>query len=197
MLDCVCRAFLPQCPPDPCDARVEIACVTVKNGKILDICNHSCRRYAGSFPSTFYWLSLIPVLPLIARLLAMLCCQPDLLRRNSPLVNDLKTLLETVDPTGRLAQAVTADDFAAPRRYLALAGRFSDTPVIPALIKRFNAAAAPQPKAAAATQDELAGLRNEIAELRASMAEMTAKVAKAAVKAGPAKAARKTSIKGD
>lgn len=119
IIDCVCHAFLPMCDDDPCDDRVEIACVTIKGGKILSICNHSCRRYAGAFPSMFYWLSLVPVLPLIAKALAALCCAPDLLRRNSPLVNDLMPILDKVDPTGNFRRAVVSNDFALPKTYLA------------------------------------------------------------------------------
>ncbi len=118
IIDCVCHAFIPQCDDDPCDDRVEIACVTVKGDKILRICNHSCRRYAGAFPSTFYWMSLVPVLPLIGKLLAILCCRPELVRRNSPLVNDLVPTLDLIDPSGRLRRAVTDENFRLPRLYV-------------------------------------------------------------------------------
>jgi len=188
VLDCICRAFLPKCESDPCDDRVEIACLTVKQGRIIDICNHSCRRYAGAFPSTFYWLSLIPIVPLIARMLAMICCQPDLLRRNSPLVNDLVPLLSTVDPSGKLARAVTENDFAMPRRYLAMLARLSDTAVIPELSARIEKATAGRsavdgrraeyaaaPKTAdIATKAETQALRKEIAALRKQMAKLGA-----------------------
>lgn len=192
VLDCICRAFLPRCEPDPCDERVEIACLTVKQGRIIDICNHSCRRYAGAFPSTFYWLSLVPIVPLIARMLAMVCCQPDLLRRNSPLVNDLIPLLATVDPSGKLSHAIIDDDFALPRRVLAALARFSGTAVIPELatrIERAVSASAPatdspkgQRKAAAAaastdglaTKAEAQALRKEIAALRKQVAKLGA-----------------------
>jgi hypothetical protein len=118
MIDCICHAFIPQCDDDPCDDRVEVACVTVKGDKILRICNHSCRRYAGAFPSTFYWMSLVPVLPLIGKVLAWLCCRPELLRRNSPLVNDLMPALDAIDPTGRLRQAIVGNNFALPKLYI-------------------------------------------------------------------------------
>ncbi|MEK1894662.1 MAG: hypothetical protein AAAB20_15540 [Rhizobium sp.] len=118
MIDCVCHAFIPQCDDDPCDDRVEIACVTVKGDKILRICNHTCRRYAGAFPSTFYWMSLVPVLPLIGKLLAVLCCRPELVRRNSPLVNDLVPTLDLIDPSGRLRRAITDENFRLPRLYV-------------------------------------------------------------------------------
>ena len=178
MIDCICRAFLPRCEPDACDDRVEIACFSVKQGKILDICNHSCRRYAGAFPSTFYWMSLIPLVPLIGRMLAMLCCQPALLRRNSPLVNDLLPLLAMVDPTGKLGRAVTEDNFALPRRYLTLAAKFSDTPVLPALAARLNRAGEKdRTKVRGQTgggADDVTALRGELAELKLQVAALAA-----------------------
>ena len=189
ILDCICHAFLPQCGEDPCDERLEIACVTVKAGKILSICNHSCRRYAGAFPSTVYWMSLIPILPLISRILVMICCQPDLLRRNSPLVNDLVPLLRTVDPTGRMAERIVADQFALPRRYLTALSRLADIPLLPALIARLNSAVLGGTKGDGGIKDrdpavpdapatrvevgiETAALREEIATLRKEMATL-------------------------
>jgi len=142
MLDCICHAFIPQCDDDPCDDRVEIACVTVKGGKILRICNHSCRRYAGAFPSTFYWMSLVPVLPLAAKLLAFVCCQPDLVRKNSPLVNDLMPLLDRVDPSGGLRTTITANNFALPRLYLSKAAEAGASPLLATIAKRFDIASA-------------------------------------------------------
>lgn len=181
-LDCICNAFLPRCAEDPCDERVELACITVKAGKIIAICNHSCRRYAGSFPATFYWMSAIPLIPIIARLLAMICCQPDLLRRNSPLVNDLVPLLDTIDPTGRLTRSVTADNFALPRRLLARVAEVSDTPVIPALVARIERAQErrSKPEAAVGGEGETAALRAEVATLRQDVQALTAQFGTAA-----------------
>lgn len=71
--DCVCYAALPPCPPPACDDRVVIACVTVKKGIVTKICNHACRRYAGSFVNREYWLPIGPVFSLLA---AKLCCFP-------------------------------------------------------------------------------------------------------------------------
>jgi hypothetical protein len=194
ILDCICHAFLPQCGPDPCDDRVEIACVTVKGGKITDICNHSCRHYAGAFPSTFYWLSLVPVLPLIGRVLAAICCQPSLLRKNSPLVNDLAPLLDRADPTGGLRRAVTGNGFALPRVYLARARAAGAEPLIAAARKRFDTAstriqsagqkvkaesgAAEVARAGIAVggdgNEEVAALRREVEALKQSVAALKA-----------------------
>jgi len=74
IVDAVCSAIIPPCPPDPPEDRLIIACVTIKDNRIVDICNHSCRRYAGSFPALQYWTSAVPIVPLIQRLLRELCC---------------------------------------------------------------------------------------------------------------------------
>jgi hypothetical protein len=124
MLDCVCHSILPPCPPDPGDDRVPIACVTVRGDKIIDICNFSCRHYAGAFPSLFYWLSAVPIVPLVSRTLQELCCRPDLLRVNSPLVNALPDLLSSLDPTGTLQRGLMTENFSGPaflaRQFLSL-----------------------------------------------------------------------------
>jgi hypothetical protein len=172
ILDCTCRAFLPQCDDDPCDDRVEIACVTLKGGKILSICNHSCRRYAGAFPSMFYWLSIVPLLPLIAKALASLCCKPDLLRRNSPLVNDLMPLLDTIDPTGNLRRAIVANNFALPKTYLARVVDAGQTPFITRIAQSLEIAGATTSHSGSDVQtaeQELAaaGVKVEVAALAA------------------------------
>ncbi len=79
-IDCVCHELLPTCPPSPPDERLILACVDVqRNGEeyeILRICNTSCRRYAGAFPSQYSWMSLVPVVSLIGQLVKVLCCTP-------------------------------------------------------------------------------------------------------------------------
>ncbi|HKS72695.1 MAG TPA: hypothetical protein VJQ82_05820 [Terriglobales bacterium] len=117
MLDCICCQFQPPCPADPCDDRLILACVTVKNCKIIDICNFSCRHFAGSFPAMNYWLSIIPIIPVIAFEIKRLCCMPDMVRANSPLVNSLDSFLKVVDPTGSLRKSLTAGNFALPKMY--------------------------------------------------------------------------------
>lgn len=78
LLDCVCLLLLPQCPPDPCANCLVLACVTVKNGKIVDICHFGGgRRQVVTFPSLGYWLSLFgldKLLTTVVNLLEELCC---------------------------------------------------------------------------------------------------------------------------
>ncbi len=79
IVDGICMLFLPPCPPQPCEDRVILACVTIKDGKIVHICNHACRHYAGSFNSVEHWLSAVPMISLIGRLLREVCCSDDVL----------------------------------------------------------------------------------------------------------------------
>jgi hypothetical protein len=80
IVDAVCLRLLPPCPPTPCDDRLILACVTVRNGKIVHICNFACRHYAGSFNSLTYWTSIVPVVSLITQIVRRICCAPTALR---------------------------------------------------------------------------------------------------------------------
>jgi hypothetical protein len=76
-LDCICMALIPPCPPDPCDDRVCLACVTVQGGKIIDICHFGCRHQLVTFHTLYYWLSIVGLDKLLAalkRFLELICC---------------------------------------------------------------------------------------------------------------------------
>ncbi|HTS30415.1 MAG TPA: hypothetical protein VMH81_31300 [Bryobacteraceae bacterium] len=76
-VDCLCLGLLPPCPPDPCDNRVCLACVSVQNGKIINVCNYGCRRQVVTFPALLYWLSLSGldnVLNLLTAFVERVCC---------------------------------------------------------------------------------------------------------------------------
>ena len=47
VIDCVCQKLLPSCPPDPCDDRLTLACLTIVDGKIVGVCNYGCRTVLG------------------------------------------------------------------------------------------------------------------------------------------------------
>jgi hypothetical protein len=49
---------MPSCPEPSCDNRLILACVTVQNGQIMDICHFgSGRQQVVTFPVLYYWLS--------------------------------------------------------------------------------------------------------------------------------------------
>ena len=120
-IDCVCSALLPLCPCDPTDMRVPIACVTVRGNQVVDICNHACRHYAGAFPTLYYWLSLVPIGPLVAKLIAIICCAPDAVSPTAAGMNRLMSMLDRVDATGGWRRALVQNGFALPRTVLAMA----------------------------------------------------------------------------
>jgi len=78
--DCLCMALIPPCPPDPCDDRVCLACVTVRDGQILDICHFGCRHQVVTFHTLYYWFSLFGfdrVLLLVQRFIHDKCCAEE------------------------------------------------------------------------------------------------------------------------
>ena len=131
--DCICFALLPPCPPAACDDRVMLACVTVRDGRVLRVCNMSCRRYAGSFVNREYWMPIGPVLTWLA---ALVCCFPLPTRRfvrlpddqgNRPRASRRMTSRSsalgflTSGPLDSVLGAIRADDFALPTLWRARA----------------------------------------------------------------------------
>jgi hypothetical protein len=171
VLDCICMALFPPCAPAPCDERLIIGCVVVRNEKIVRICNLSCRRHAGSFPALSYWLSFGP---LLAQGFAAMCCRPDLVRKRSPLVNDLLTIADKLDPGGTIRKALMENDFAVPRRYANSFREMERRTTLADVLEGVRGTALrvareevkPAAAAAARPQDEISNLRGEVAELR-------------------------------
>lgn len=76
--DCFCNLLLPTCAS--CDRSapegtgVGLACVTIQNGVVTQICNLEKRKIVKSFSTVGYWLSLIPVIPLVKVMMEKFCC---------------------------------------------------------------------------------------------------------------------------
>lgn len=108
-IDCVCQQLLPKCPPDPLDDRLILACLTIVDGKITNICNFGCRRHAGAWPTIYHWLSIVPVLPLLGVLIEYLCCMewidPDDRKRG----NKVAVGLNKADPSFRRQRLYDSD----------------------------------------------------------------------------------------
>ena len=78
--DCFCNAFIPPCGPEPCDDKLILACVTVRDGKIITICHFGGRRQVVTFPVLYYWLSYFNIdktLDAIITFLGGMCCGTD------------------------------------------------------------------------------------------------------------------------
>jgi len=84
LLDCLCLSLLPTCPPDPCTNCLVLACVTVQNGEIIDICHFGGgRRQVITFPALEYWLGLLGLdksLTTLGNFLEELCCGGEFTR---------------------------------------------------------------------------------------------------------------------
>ena len=72
--DCFCNHLLIQCPECDEDDKVYLGCLSMRNGEVYNICNFTKRKYVKTFMSVSYWLSLIPIGPLVSWLIERLCC---------------------------------------------------------------------------------------------------------------------------
>jgi Family of unknown function (DUF6519) len=84
--DCFCEQLLIKC--DTCTANdvVILACLEMRNGRVRQICNWTGRKYVKTFRGVEYWLSLIPILPVLRWALERFCCADftTILRKYSP-----------------------------------------------------------------------------------------------------------------
>jgi hypothetical protein len=72
--DCFCDQFLVDCPTCGPDDKVYLGYVEIRTEQVYNICNFTKRRYVKSFPTWEYWLSTVPILPLVKQALAKFCC---------------------------------------------------------------------------------------------------------------------------
>jgi hypothetical protein len=81
--DCFCSQFLVSCPDETNGKKIYLACISIKNDSIYQICNFSKRKYVKTFPTLEYWLSFIPVAPVIRAVFEKIGCSvlPDVLNR--------------------------------------------------------------------------------------------------------------------
>jgi len=114
--ECICHNLLPPCPQDPMDDRLILACVTIKDGQITEICNFSCRQFAGAFPSFFYWLSAVPIVPIIRGLIDQICCATADVKQD-PVRGDRAVLVKQAAVTP-FQQAFMDSNFAMPRSFV-------------------------------------------------------------------------------
>lgn len=72
--DSFCDQFLIECHECGRDDKVYLGSIEIKNKKVFHICNFSKRHYAKSFRTWGYWLSTVPILPIIKRAFGKFCC---------------------------------------------------------------------------------------------------------------------------
>ncbi len=71
--DCVCDHLLVACPECADGDRVVLAAIEIVGGQVKAICAFE-RREVVTFPKFLYWLSAVPIVPLITYAVEHLCC---------------------------------------------------------------------------------------------------------------------------
>jgi len=72
--DRFCDKFLIDCPDCNGDEKIYLGSVEIRGGKVYKICNFTKRHYVKTFPTWSYWLSTVPILPLLKRGFGLFCC---------------------------------------------------------------------------------------------------------------------------
>jgi hypothetical protein len=72
--DCFCHILLMNCPECEEGDKVWLSTITVKNNEVYKICNIGKRKDVWTFPKFEYWLSLVPILPVLKLGISKICC---------------------------------------------------------------------------------------------------------------------------
>jgi WD40 repeat protein len=72
--DGFCEEFLIDCPQCTEANKVYLGSVEIRNRQVYHICNFSKRKYVKSFPSVEYWMSTVPILPVLKQAFIKFCC---------------------------------------------------------------------------------------------------------------------------
>ncbi|MBL4661561.1 MAG: hypothetical protein JKY19_14475 [Alcanivoracaceae bacterium] len=73
--DCFCQHLLVDCPECKEDDKVYLGSFSMRDNEVYNICNFTKRKYVKTFPTVSYWLSLLPVAPVVAWIVEKFCCQ--------------------------------------------------------------------------------------------------------------------------
>lgn len=72
--DCFCNHLLIKCPSCDEDQKVYLAKIEVRDHRVYKICNFGKRRDVWTFPKIEYWMSIVPIIPMIKAGVARFCC---------------------------------------------------------------------------------------------------------------------------
>ena len=72
--DCFCHKLLVDCPECEEGDKVYLGCLSIKDSQVHNICNFTKRKYVKTFPTMSYWLSMIPIGPIVAWAIEEICC---------------------------------------------------------------------------------------------------------------------------
>jgi hypothetical protein len=157
--DCFCEHLLVDCP-DPAGKKVYLADISVKDGAVYQICNFSHRRYVHTFPTVEYWMSIVPLIPLLKQSVESFCCSVltgffDNLKAPSPAKGDAAKITTIHAGLQWTKDANLASKFNAQKSQLSIASALSSSVVAEKLAR--PPAGAPARAAEGATRAELLG----------------------------------------
>ncbi|MDJ0807570.1 MAG: DUF6519 domain-containing protein [Gammaproteobacteria bacterium] len=72
--DCFCQHLLVKCPECDEDDKVYLGCLSLRDNEVYNICNFTKRKTVKTLDAFAYWLSLIPIGPIVAWAIERLCC---------------------------------------------------------------------------------------------------------------------------
>jgi hypothetical protein len=72
--DSFCDRFLIDCPTCTGKEKIYLGTVEIRKGRVYKICNFRKRKYVKTFRTVGYWLSTVPILPVIKESLTKFCC---------------------------------------------------------------------------------------------------------------------------
>jgi DNA-binding beta-propeller fold protein YncE len=72
--DAWCDQFLVEEHECSGEDKVYLGTIEIRNSRVFHICNFSKRHYAKSFRTWSYWLSAVPLLPMLKKAFAKFCC---------------------------------------------------------------------------------------------------------------------------
>ncbi|GGA88612.1 DUF6519 domain-containing protein [Puia dinghuensis] len=72
--DSFCDRFLIDCPTCTPGEKIYLGCVEIRRNRVYKICNFRKRKYVKTFRTVGYWLSTIPIVPVVRESLTRFCC---------------------------------------------------------------------------------------------------------------------------
>lgn len=72
--DCFCHHLLVKCPSCNDDKIIYVATIEIRNNEVFKICNFDKRKTVKTFPTVDYWMSIVPIMPLIQAAVSKVCC---------------------------------------------------------------------------------------------------------------------------
>ncbi len=110
--DCFCHHLLIKCPECDGSEKIYLACVEIRadddggRSRVYNICNFGKRKYVQTFMAWNYWLSLVPIIPLMKQAIARVCC--------SVLPNFLDAFIDDIAPPPEPPEFGAASGLATP-----------------------------------------------------------------------------------